>query len=323
LTVRLSVVVLAAAVSACAASAGADRPPQSSVEVSSTDAAPSSPAPSRPATPRPTPSQPYFPSAEHPAARTATQSVQSAAPTATARAGTNAVPGRPEASDPVRGAVIVLDPGHNGGNAGHPAEIGRLVDVVTQRKACDTTGTQTVSGYPEWAFTLDVARRMATLLTAAGARVVLTRTSNEGWGPCITERAAIGNRSGAAAALSIHADGGPVSGRGFHVIKPALVSGHNDAIIAPSARLGALVRSAYRDGTGLPFATYAGVAGTSVRNDLGGLNLSRVPKVFIECGNMRNAADAALLSDSNFRQRIARALTAGMTRFLRGDSTGG
>ena len=26
----------------------------------------------------------------------------------------------------------------------------------------------------------------------------------------------------------------------------------------------------------------------TVRSDLGGLNLSRVPKVFIECGNMRN-----------------------------------
>ncbi len=218
----------------------------------------------------------------------------------------------------MRGAVVVLDPGHNGGNESHPAEINRLVDVVTQKKACDAVGTQTASGYPEWSFTLDVAQRMAALLSADGVRVVLTRTDNTGWGPCITERAAIGNRAGAAAALSIHADGGPVTGRGFHVIEPALVSGHNDGIIAPSGQLGTAVRAAYRDGTGIPYADYIGAAGRSVRDDLGGLNLSRVPKVFVECGNMRNPTDAALLSDPDFRQRIARALTEGMERYLRG-----
>jgi N-acetylmuramoyl-L-alanine amidase len=217
---------------------------------------------------------------------------------------------------------VVLDPGHNGGNARHPVEIGRLVDVITQWKACDTTGTQTASGYPEWDFNFDVAQRTGKLLTADGMKVVFTRTSNDGWGPCITERAAIGNRAGAAVALAIHADGGPVSGRGFHVIEPALVPGHNDAIIEPSGRLGTAIRTAYRDGTKLPYSTYTGTEGRSVRDDLGGLNLSRVPKVFIECGNMRNATDAALLTDPNFRQKIARALTEGIKTYLRGGRRG-
>jgi N-acetylmuramoyl-L-alanine amidase len=38
--------------------------------------------------------------------------------------------------------------------------------------------------------------------------------------------------------------------------------------------------------------------------------------VFIECGNMRNAADAAKLSSAAFRQRIAVALAAGFTAYL-------
>jgi len=323
---RLSALVLAAALSACAASAAeprADRSPRkptaapSSVETFSTVAAPSPPGSGQPATP-----QLHMPSAERPAAAAATQLRRSAVSAPPAAGRTDLPPASSaqpmSASDPVRGAVIVLDPGHNGGNANHPAKIGRLVDVVTHWKACDTVGTQTSSGYPEWSFNLDVAQRMAKLLAAEGMRVVLTRTSNAGWGPCITERAAIGNRAGAAVAMSIHADGGPVSGRGFHVIEPGIVPGHNDAVIAPSARLGAAVRAAYRDGTGLPFSTYAGRAGRSVRDDLGGLNLSRVPKIFIECGNMRNATDAALLSKPDFRQRIARALTAGIVRYLRG-----
>ena len=46
----------------------------------------------------------------------------------------------------------------------------------------------------------------------------------------------------------------------------------------------------------MPYATYLGNAGLSERSDLGGLNLSDVPKVFIETGNMRSATDAARCS---------------------------
>jgi N-acetylmuramoyl-L-alanine amidase len=53
-----------------------------------------------------------------------------------------------------------------------------------------------------------------------------------------------------------------------------------------------------------------------VRSDLGGLNLSDVPKIFIETGNMRNATDASLLAGPTFRQREARALARGLATFL-------
>jgi N-acetylmuramoyl-L-alanine amidase len=76
------------------------------------------------------------------------------------------------------------------------------------------------------------------------------------------------------------------------------------------------VRAAYRAGTGLPYSTYAGRRGLDARSDLGGLNLSNVPKVFVETGNMRNGRDAALLSDARFRQRVAEALARGLTAYL-------
>ena len=144
----------------------------------------------------------------------------------------------------------------------------------------------------------------------------MTRTTNSGWGPCITERAAIGNRAHADAAISIHADGGPASGRGFHVIYPPPIAGLTDDIAAPSHQLALAIRTAFRNGTGLPYATYIGHNGLDVRSDLGGLNLSDVPKVFIETGNMRNATDAALLSNPSFREREAKALAAGFDHFL-------
>jgi N-acetylmuramoyl-L-alanine amidase len=222
------------------------------------------------------------------------------------------------APQPLRGQTLVVDPGHNGANHRHTWQIGRLVDAGTLRKPCDTTGTETASGYTEAAYTFDVSLRLARLLRARGARVVLTRATNSGWGPCITTRAAIGNRARAAAAISIHADGGPVGGRGFHVIYPPPIPGLTDDIAGSSRRLALAIRRAYRAGTGLPYATYIGERGLAVRSDLGGLNLSNVPKVFVETGNLRNAEDAMLLAEGSFRQRIARSLARGLEAYLAG-----
>jgi N-acetylmuramoyl-L-alanine amidase len=218
---------------------------------------------------------------------------------------------------PLEGHTIAIDPGHNGRNWAHTAEIGRLVDAGTLRKACDTTGAATASGYAEAAYNLDVARRLARILRAEGARVVLTRTTNAGWGPCITTRAAIGNRVRADAAVSIHADGGPPDGRGFHVIYPPALAGLTDDIAAESRRLALAIRTAFREGTGEPYSTYAGRDGLAVRSDLGGLNLSDVPKVLVETGNMRNALDARRLESPGYRQRVAEALARGLERFIR------
>lgn len=219
---------------------------------------------------------------------------------------------------PLAGKVIAIDPGHNGGNWRDPQAINRLVNVITESKPCDTTGTQTDAGYTEHAFNFDVAMRLARLLRAEGAKVVLTRTSDTGVGPCVTQRAAIGNRAHADAAISIHADDGPPTGYGFDVIEPGLVPGYINAIVGPSARLARAIRGVYHRITGEPYATYIGHDALDVRTDLGGLNLSRVPKVFIECGNMRNATDAAKLSSPAFRHRIAVALAAAFTAFLTG-----
>ncbi|MGI8451735.1 MAG: N-acetylmuramoyl-L-alanine amidase [Streptosporangiaceae bacterium] len=218
---------------------------------------------------------------------------------------------------PLAGQVIALDPGHNGANWSHPAIINRLVNVISELKACDTAGAQTDAGYAEHVFTFDVAMRLARLLRAEGATVVLTRHNDHGDGPCVTRRAAIGNRAHADAAISIHADGGPPTGTGFEVIAPGRVAGAPDGpVIGRSGRLAADIRNAYHRITGEPYSDYVGARGLDVRTDLGGLNLSTVPKVFIECGNMRNSADAVRLTSPRFRERIAVALAAGFTAFL-------
>ena len=213
------------------------------------------------------------------------------------------------------GKVVVVDPGHNGGNAAAASIINRLIWNGRETETCDTTGTQTDSGYTEALFNWNVAVYLTADLRAEGATVVLTRTSNTGVGPCVTERAAIGNGVHANAAVSIHADGGPPDGRGFAILEP-VADGINDAIIGPSATLGADLRAAFAAGTGESVSSYDGINGIQPRDDLAGTNLSTVPKVFIECANMRDAADATLVTSPRWQATAARAIAAGLTAFL-------
>ncbi len=236
----------------------------------------------------------------------------------TASGGTSMAPAAPAPPTPT--AVVVLDPGHNGGNAAHPEQVSRPVPAGGFTKPCNTTGTATDEGYPEHAFSFDVSLRAAGLLRRAGVTVLLTRPDDSGVGPCVDARAAVANDAGADLAVSVHADGAAADARGFHVITPAVApDGGNASIIEHSARAALDLRAAFGAATGQPAATYPGALvqpGLTRRDDLAGLNLARVPAVFIECANMRNATDAAAVADASWRQRAAQGIADGVLAFL-------
>ncbi|MEU2233679.1 N-acetylmuramoyl-L-alanine amidase [Streptomyces vietnamensis] len=230
------------------------------------------------------------------------------------------VPARGSGS--LAGRTVVIDPGHNSGNFRHSTEINQKVNIGTTRKECDTTGTSTNAGYTEASFTLDVSHRLRDLLTARGAKVVFTHDGERPWGPCIDERARIGNAARADAVVSVHADGSAAGNRGFHVILPAKVragSADTAKIVGPSRTLGERIADRFARATGTSPANYVGDGtGLDVRDDLGGLNLSTVPKVFVECGNMRDPKDARLLTSSTWRQKAAQGLADGIATYLEG-----
>jgi N-acetylmuramoyl-L-alanine amidase len=216
---------------------------------------------------------------------------------------------------PLAGKIVGIDPGHNGRNGTDPAYLSQQVWNGRAWENCDTAGTQTDGGYPEALFNFRVASFLRGDLLRDGARVVLTRTSNDGLGPCVNTRASIINDGHANVAVDIHADGGPASGRGFAILEP-VADGPNDAVVTASERLGSDIRQAFLAGTSMPVSSYDGIGGITQRDDLAGLNLTRVPKVLIECGNMRNATDAALLTSTAFQEQVARAFEAAIIRFL-------
>jgi N-acetylmuramoyl-L-alanine amidase len=220
---------------------------------------------------------------------------------------------------PLAGKVIVLDAGHQLGNHNFPEEINRPVPAGGFTKPCNTTGTSTNGGYPEATFAWRVTTRLRAKLEKAGATVILTRTSNreDRWGPCVDVRGRAGNEVDADLKISIHGDGSTAAGaHGFHVIYPPDRAPWTDDIFQPSKRLAHLTRDALTS-KGFSIANYiAGGDGIDVRADLATLNLSDIPTVMVELGNMRDSGDARVMTSATGQARYARALAVAARTFL-------
>ncbi len=211
----------------------------------------------------------------------------------------------------IAGMSVFLDPGHN---AVADASINQQVpNGRGGTKPCNTSGTAAGDGYPEHAFTWDVTNMVAANLNNLGVNTQLSRGDDGSVGPCIDDRAARANAVHPDAIVSIHADGGPTSGRGFHVnySSPPL----NDAQSNGAMQLANAMRSALI-AAGFQPSNYIGSDGLYGRADLVGLNLAQYPAVLVELGNMKNADDAAQIESADGRARYAAAVTQGIVAYL-------
>jgi N-acetylmuramoyl-L-alanine amidase len=215
---------------------------------------------------------------------------------------------------PLAGKTVGIDPGHNGRNYTDPSYIDHKIWNGREYEDCNTTGTATDGGYPEARFTWRVASFLRRDLRAEGAHVVMTRHNNHGVGPCVNTRARIINRSHANVGIDIHGDGGPAGGRGFAVLEPVRDK-VNRHVIGKSAKFGHILRRQVLAGTAMPTSTYDGRRGFTHRKNLAGLNLTRRPLVLIECGNMRNAHDARMMTSTKYQRRLAKAFSRAITKF--------
>lgn len=207
--------------------------------------------------------------------------------------------------------IVFLDPGHNGSN---DASISK--QVPTGRggtKDCQASGTSTDDGFPEHTFNWDTTLRVRAALTRLGVRTAMTRGDDTALGPCVDARAAMANSVHPNAIVSIHADGGPATGRGFHVLysSPPL----NNAQAGPAVQFAKTMRDQI-SGSGIPPATYIGSGGLDGRSDIAGLNLAQYPSILVECGNMKNPVDSALMKSPEGRQRYADAIVRGIAGYL-------
>lgn len=219
----------------------------------------------------------------------------------------------PRASAGLAGASVFLDAGHNAVN---DASINQQVpNGRGGTKPCQTSGAATNDGYPEHAFNWAVVGLINESLRQLGVNTALSRDNDSSVGPCVDARAAQANAIHPDAIVSVHADGGPPSGSGFHVnySSPPL----NDVQAGPAVQLARTMRDALVQ-AGFHPSTYVGSDGLYGRADLAGLNLAQYPAVLVELGNMNNADEAARMESADGRAKYAAAVTQGIVAFLNG-----
>jgi len=174
-------------------------------------------------------------------------------------------------------ATIVIDAGHGGKDPGAIA----------------------VTGVYEKQINLAVARKLAKLLQRKGLTVIMTRQGDTY--PKLEERAALANRRKADLFVSIHADSASPSAQGFTVY---------------------IAESASREARLMARAITRAMATTGQKNrgvreaDYRVLVKTRMPAVLIELGYLSNRYEARRLQTSAFQDRLATAISTGISDYL-------
>ena len=173
-------------------------------------------------------------------------------------------------------------------------------------------GPDTVNGspdgsYKEREFAWDMYTRVRPLLEARGVKVIVTRTENTK--PSLTDRAKVSNNAGADLFVSLHTNafgsGGwdAASGLLIYTSMAGDSAGRNKAARAILARM-------EKSGVALHGSGLAHNIEYTV------LAKTNAPAVLIEYGFHTNKADVALLKDSAYRDKLARATAAGICDYL-------
>ncbi|WP_277051183.1 N-acetylmuramoyl-L-alanine amidase family protein [Ruania albidiflava] len=224
-------------------------------------------------------------------------------------------PGLPVAAQPLVGVRIAVDPGHDGGRAEDPEAANRPVpDGRGDRVACNTTGATSGDGYSEHEFAFEVGEQLATQLDQLGAQVWMTRTDDEGIGPCVDRRGTFAEDNDVDLMLSIHASSAEDEDAPGFV---AVVAGPplSDSQGAPSHELAHSLVQALEDAG---FTANQDAQDPVVeRSDDATLNFARRPAVLLELGQLHNPEEAEMMRSEEGQQRYVEALTEGVITWVR------
>ncbi|MBO8141373.1 MAG: N-acetylmuramoyl-L-alanine amidase [Firmicutes bacterium] len=185
----------------------------------------------------------------------------------------------PWAGSGLAGRLIVLDPGHGGTDPGAPGASGDTWEKYN---------------------TLFIALDAKALLERAGARVVLTRTSDVY--VSLAERVRIANQAGADAFVSVHNDW-----NANPAIRGVTTYYHNpNSRALAEAMQGELVEHLGARNVGVIRRAFYVVRNASM------------PAVLLELGFLSHRTDEALLADPAYRYRAAEAIYRGLSRYFDG-----
>lgn len=222
----------------------------------------------------------------------------------------------PAPAAPLDGKTVFLDAGSSIASAAEQAK--KIADGRGGTVPCVNPVAIASNGTPDHSVNFAVAKMVESALKSQGAKVIMSRADDAGFGGCLDQRAKAANASGADLALSINSAVQEAGQRGFLLETPAAgadpkvtaqqaVSNPAATVLRDAARAGGFVPAQYLGGKD-------GIAETT--NAL--TSLVNIPMVYANLGNLANGDDAALLTSRDGQTQYAAALTNGVIAQLTG-----
>ena len=197
--------------------------------------------------------------------------------------------------------TVVLDPGHGGHDKGQVSRYGAEKD-----------------------FALDVARKLRTILQAKGLRVIMTREGD--YFVPLEVRAKIANSASNSIFVSIHfnASGDDPNATGFEIFSftPRGAPSTSDANVNARSFNMQPGSSVDAQSMALSACIYHSLLGQLREYDRGikrarfaVLRLTKVPAVLIECGFLTERGESKLISNKDWRAKLAGAIGIGIENY--------
>lgn len=218
---------------------------------------------------------------------------------------------------PLNGKTVFLDAGSSVASAVEQAR--KVADGRGGQVPCVNPVAIASNGTADHSVNFAVAKMVEAALKTQGAKVILSRADDAGFGGCVDQRATAANKSGADLAVSINSAVQDAAQRGF-VLETAAPGATDPKVTAQQAvsdPATTVLRDATRAGGFVPAQYFGGQDGIAkTTNALA--SLVNIPLVYANLGNLANADDAALLTSREGQTQYASVLTNGVIQQLTG-----
>ncbi len=204
---------------------------------------------------------------------------------------------------------VAIDAGHQSKGNYEKEPIGPGAKQTKPKVSSGTTGVST--GVPEYKLTLTIAKKIKKELINRGYEVIMIRDTHD-VNLSNRERAEIANESDADIFIRIHADGSTnPKANGASTLYPSKDNPYVSSISKESKLLSEKIVDSLCKTTG------AKNRGAIARDDMSGINWSKVPVSIIEMGFMTNEKEDKLMQKKSYQNKIANGICDGIDAYFK------